>query len=209
MPVGVGGEGENPLVAVEDAGEGVRGETFAQRLGSLTHIGDVSRTPFLEGPNRLFPRREAPLRADPLRGLAPLRPIAQKAAHEIVLAPDLAALLLGGMEESGGREEPGQRQRPHSSSLRFSSDTRSRRLEASSSSTAADRSSGVRGASTDSILSPGAHRPRGPPPEITRTIDSSLCENRRGPPLRRRAGRLRDSPGPAGAMTLDEQIGQL
>jgi hypothetical protein len=48
VTVGVGGEGEDPLVAVEDSGEGVRRETVPQRLGGLAHISDVGRPPFLE-----------------------------------------------------------------------------------------------------------------------------------------------------------------
>ena len=105
VAVRVGGKVEQPLVTVEDAGEGVSRETVAQRMGGLAHIGDVGRAAFLEDADRLFLRSEAPLGADPLGGLASLRPITQETAHEIVLLPDLTALLLGWTKDGGLREE--------------------------------------------------------------------------------------------------------
>src|SRR5258708_39707384 len=97
MPVRVGGEEEHPLVSVDRAGERVRGEAVAQRVGGFAHVGEVRRPPLLEGADRVFARRETSLRADALGGLAALRAVAEETADVFVLAPDLAALFLRGL----------------------------------------------------------------------------------------------------------------
>src|SRR5262249_48348127 len=86
------------------------GENVAQWLDRLPHERDVGGAALVENPEGLRRRQEAALRPDPLGSFPLLVPVSQEGPNVVILAADLAPLLLGRPLAGAGREEPLERE---------------------------------------------------------------------------------------------------
>src|SRR5207253_9014854 len=107
VPIGMRREKQDPLVAVDQTGEGVRGEPVPQRLGSRAHKIQVGSSSLIKHSDRLFPRGKTALRAEPFGRLVLSGAIAKDFSDLIVFVADLRAFVGGRLD----RDRAGQKLR--------------------------------------------------------------------------------------------------